>query len=360
MFLRRCAACFGAGFAYLTYTRHPATASPDPDANLARLRELLPPPQPQQPQPPGPGFHVHVVAPEGVRTSFRILFLNVAVYVAWKLPISRLQYFMSSWFMTQGAARYDSPVSPLRTLARSFLSTYSHSSFLHLAANMLALLSFSPRCMDGRETVRTPKLSPLDFMAFYTAAGVAAGLGSTAFSSRLGTGRPGLGASGSIFGGLTYYALSYPDSRVLFLFVFEMSSETALAGATALNLFLAGKEYMAARGKGARAGRPPPPFFTVYLAAPPPSPPKTYPRPTLPAIPLPPPPFPQRTAGPPIMDGMAHLIGTAVGYAVFKLAQQRAARRKSESRQRAGGGGRGTKNGYTVTITQPPGGSVSV
>jgi membrane associated rhomboid family serine protease len=220
---------------------------------------LPPPPPPPSPPPPrhhllsdasGSGFHLQVVAPEGVRTAFYLFCANATIWCAWQVRREGAQRFLAEWFMTRGAAERGQLLSP-GALARALLSSYSHSSILHLGANMAGLLSFAPRCMDGRESPAAPKLSQLDFLAMYTAAGVAGGLGSTAFSAHLGTGRPGLGASGSIFAVLTYAVLAYPDSRVLLFFVLEMSAENALLAATALNVYMAGREYMAARGRGA-------------------------------------------------------------------------------------------------------------
>lgn len=216
----------------------------------ASLNDSSAPPAPRPPSSPGSGFHVHVVAPEGMRTAFQLFVPNVLVYLAWQARSSaRVQDVMNAWFMTAGGGR--SGTLSLANTARALLSSYSHSSILHLGANMMGLFSFAPRCMDGREAPRTPKLSRGEFLAMYTAAGVLGGLGSGIFSARLGTGRPGLGASGSIFAVLSYAVLCYPDSRVLLFFVFEMSAETALTAATALNLYLSGKEYLAARGRGA-------------------------------------------------------------------------------------------------------------
>ena len=194
------------------------------------------------------GFHISVTAPAGVKTAAALFLANAAVWGAWQVNSARVQHTLSEWFMTRGSgggARQPAAAA----VARALLSSYSHSSLLHLAANMMGLFSFTPQCMDGRETPRAPKLSQAEFLAMYTAAGVAGGLGSNAFSSRLGTGRPGLGASGSLFAVLSYAVLCYPDSRVLLFFVLEMSSTNALAAATALNVFLCGREYMAARGR---------------------------------------------------------------------------------------------------------------
>ena len=283
--LARCVCSAGGLGGYLLFSHsarvHAAPPPPPEDENTRFARDLAASlsgssssaPVQRPPSGAGSGFHVHVVAPEGMRTAFQLFFPNLLVYLAWQARSPRIQDVMHAWFMTAGGSR--SGTLSLANTARSLLSSYSHSSILHLGANMVGLFSFAPRCMDGREAPRTPKLSRGEFLAMYTAAGVLGGLGSGMFSARLGTGRPGLGASGSIFAVLSYAVLCYPDSRVLLFFVFEMSAETALTAATALNLYLSGKEYLAARGRGAwrAAARPFPPLLrALFLTHAPPPP----------------------------------------------------------------------------------------
>jgi membrane associated rhomboid family serine protease len=222
-----------------------SSASPShPVSSLMRLSSASPFPPGRAPP---DGFHLHVVAPDGLRVPFGILLPNVLVYLAWQ--VRGLQGLMQHFFLTHSHRDYSSG-SPAINSVRWLLSTYSHSHVLHLGANMLGLFSFAPACLDGRETPRTPKLSPLEFMGMYTAAGVAASLGSSVYNFTYGAGRPGLGASGSIFGVLTFSVLSYPESRVLALFIIETSAEYALTGLTLLNLFMARQEYLAGRGRG--------------------------------------------------------------------------------------------------------------
>jgi membrane associated rhomboid family serine protease len=252
MLARRCAAvaCAALGANALLFYSSGRTARcapppppPPPPPSLALLSEGAPPGAGS-----GAGFHINVVAPLGVRTAFHLFCANAAVWGAWQLRSAMVQRFLAEWFMTRGGAQQGSLPA---ALTRSLLSSYSHSSVLHLGFNMVGLFSFAPRCMDGRESPRAPKLSQGEFLAMYTAAGVAAALGSTAFSARFGTARPGLGASGSLFAVLTYAVLAYPDSRVLIFFVVESSAQNALLAGTALNVYMAGLEVQAARGRGA-------------------------------------------------------------------------------------------------------------
>jgi membrane associated rhomboid family serine protease len=233
-------------------------------------------PPPRQPPPPPPAISAAAAAQA---TVWRLALANGLVWAAWQLPHAPTQRVLERWFLS-------SPVVLLgagfpRGPASALLSTYSHSSFLHLAANMAGLLSFGPRVMAQRPTQGTPRLSPAEFLALYTAAGVGASAASSLFMAALGSARPALGASGSIFGVLTYYTLCAPDSRVLLLFVFEMSAASALWAATAVNAALCAAEWRASRT--GRQG--------------------------------------------PMIDGMAHLVGSAVGAAGYGLARERSRRR---------------------------------
>jgi membrane associated rhomboid family serine protease len=176
----------------------------------------------------------------GFNLCTKLALVNGLVYAAWQVP--SLQYTMQRWFVTGYGLS-------ARSCTQALLSSYSHASILHLLANMMGLLSFGPMCMDGWETRRAPRLSQLEFMSLYTVAGVGAGLGSSLFSQRWGTGRSGLGASGSLFAALTYAICCYQDSRVYFFFIIEMPAKHALLGATVLNIGMVAKEVMAARGR---------------------------------------------------------------------------------------------------------------
>ena len=47
---------------------------------------------------------------------------------------------------------------------------------------MMALVSFLPRCIDGRSTKQAPKLSVNEFWAMYLVSGVASSVASNLFS----------------------------------------------------------------------------------------------------------------------------------------------------------------------------------
>jgi len=237
----------------------------------------------------------------GQRVIYRLIAANTLVYIAWQLPYASVQRVMERWFITSPVVfRADRS----RGIASLLLCTYSHSSFFHLLANMAGLYSFGPRIMHWRSSQQTPRLTPFEFMTMYTVSGVLSSLASNVFMLRLGNPRPSLGASGAIFGVLTYYTLAQPESRVLLLFIFNMRSIDALFVATAMNAVLCAQEVRAARN-GVRG---------------------------------------------PLFDGMAHLGGTAVGAIFYYLARER-------SRARGEGSGSSTQGGSVVARRSIRGGS---
>ena len=231
-----------------------------------------------------------VIPGAGEQVIFRLIAANTLIYFAWQFPAASVQRIMERWFVT-------SPVvfraNRTRGIASLLLCTYSHSSFFHLLANMAGLYSFGPRIMQWRSSQQTPRLTPIEFMTMYTISGILSSLASNVFMLKLGNPRPSLGASGAIFGVLTYYTLAQPESRVLLLFIFNMRSIDALFVATAMNAVLCAQEVRAARN-GVRG---------------------------------------------PLFDGMAHLGGTVVGALCYYLARER-------SRARGEGSGSGGSQGF--------------
>lgn len=247
-------------------------------------------------------------ASPGERVVYPLVALNCAVTLAWKAaPSSPLMW---SFFTSGGAI----PRSPLARITSPLLATFSHSSALHLACNMAGLASVGPLVVNGRETPASPRLTPREFLGLYGAAGVLASLGAARFSARSGTGRPGLGASGALFGMLAFFAAAHPDASLMLFFVARVPAGDAMLLATTLNAALVAQEALAARGR----------------------------------------------APPPAIDGVAHLVGTAVGYAAFHVAAARA-----RERARISPGARRAPPApphapRVVRIPVPPGASVDV
>lgn len=123
---------------------------------------------------------------------------------------------------------------------------FLHAGLFHLLVNMLMLWFFAPAIESawGRK----------QFLYYYFFTGIGAGLCSflTAFHSPI----PVVGASGAIFGILVAYALMYPETTILFFFIFPMKIKHAVLLLVGINLLgalsgpNAGVAYFAHLGGG--------------------------------------------------------------------------------------------------------------
>jgi membrane associated rhomboid family serine protease len=292
-----------------------------------------------------PPFPIFVASGlEGAAVATAAVMVNTGVYLAWLLPAARVRGAMERWFVSWAGSIEGGRAASPRNVARALLSSVSHRSLLHLGCNMAGVVSFTPAVIDGAETAARPKLAPAEYAALWAASGTASALASSAFSARFGSGTGGLGASGFLFSILSFHALCNPDARILLFFVLECTIRDGLGLATAANVYLVLKEVLASRGLGAS----PTPTLTR-------SPPTFYPSLAGVHFAEPPPPFRPlaRCAGkPPRVDGMAHLVGTAIGAAAFWLARERAKRRRRGRKARPAS--------TAVTIQRPPGNSARV
>ncbi|MBL7130816.1 MAG: rhomboid family intramembrane serine protease [Candidatus Omnitrophica bacterium] len=128
------------------------------------------------------------------------------------------------------------------------LATYMflHLGLWHLVLNMLMLWFFAPAIENswGRK----------EFLFYYFFTGIGAGLCSfiTAFPSSV----PVIGASGAIFGILVAYAMMFPETVILFFFIFPMKIKHAVLVLAGINLLgalstpQAGIAYFAHLGGG--------------------------------------------------------------------------------------------------------------
>ncbi|KAL3056859.1 hypothetical protein OYC64_007354 [Pagothenia borchgrevinki] len=113
--------------------------------------------------------------------------------------------------------------------APMLLSTFSHYSVLHLAANMYVLWSFSSSAVSmlGRE----------QFIALYLSAGVVSSFFSYFCKTATGRFGPSLGASGAIMTVLAAVCTKMPESQLalIFLPMFTFSSAYALKAIVAMD-----------------------------------------------------------------------------------------------------------------------------
>ncbi|XP_038548612.1 presenilins-associated rhomboid-like protein, mitochondrial isoform X2 [Micropterus salmoides] len=156
---------------------------------------------------------------EGQKTVTGIIAANVVVFCCWRVP--SLQRSMIKYFTSNPASK--TLCSPM------LLSTFSHFSFFHMAANMYVLWSFSTSAVSmlGRE----------QFMAVYLSAGVISSF--TSYVCKMATGRfgPSLGASGAIMTILAAVCTKMPEAKlaIIFLPMFSFSAANALKAIVAMD-----------------------------------------------------------------------------------------------------------------------------
>uniref|UniRef100_A0A6I8P5M8 Presenilin-associated rhomboid-like protein, mitochondrial n=2 Tax=Ornithorhynchus anatinus TaxID=9258 RepID=A0A6I8P5M8_ORNAN len=156
---------------------------------------------------------------DGQRTVTGIIAANVFVFCLWRVP--SLQRSMIKYFTSNPASK--TLCSPM------LLSTFSHFSLFHMAANMYVLWSFSSSIVNilGRE----------QFMAVYLSAGVISTF--VSYVSKVVTGRfgPSLGASGAIMTVLAAVCTKLPESKlaIIILPMFTFTAGNALKAIIAMD-----------------------------------------------------------------------------------------------------------------------------
>ncbi|KAG3271198.1 presenilin associated rhomboid like, transcript variant X1 [Ictidomys tridecemlineatus] len=156
---------------------------------------------------------------DGQRTVTGIIAANVLVFCLWRVP--SLQRTMMRYFTSNPASKV--LCSPM------LLSTFSHFSLFHMAANMYVLWSFSSSIVNilGQE----------QFMAVYLSAGVISNF--VSYMCKVATGRygPSLGASGAIMSVLAAVCTKIPEGRlaIIFLPMFTFTAGNALKAIIAMD-----------------------------------------------------------------------------------------------------------------------------
>lgn len=156
---------------------------------------------------------------DGQRTVTGIIAANALVFCLWRVP--SLQRTMIRYFTSNPASKV--LCSPM------LLSTFSHFSLFHMAANMYVLWSFSSSIVNilGQE----------QFVAVYLSAGVISNF--VSYVCKVATGRygPSLGASGAIMTVLAAVCTKIPEGRlaIIFLPVFTFTAGNALKAIIAMD-----------------------------------------------------------------------------------------------------------------------------
>lgn len=136
-----------------------------------------------------------------IATVGTILAMNIAVYVAWRIP-SAWRVLNRYFVVTPGYPRMFSMIG----------NTFSHYSFKHLAMNMLTLLLFAPRLHE--------EVGRADFLAIYLASGlIASWFSMTTYLARGILYTSHQGASGSTYGIVAAYFYLHRDSNFTLWFL---------------------------------------------------------------------------------------------------------------------------------------------
>ncbi|XP_068173556.1 presenilin-associated rhomboid-like protein, mitochondrial isoform X2 [Antennarius striatus] len=153
---------------------------------------------------------------QGQKTVAVIIAANTIVFCCWRVPF--LQPSMIKYFTANPAS--NTLCSPM------LLSTFSHFSFLHMAANMYVLWSFS--------TTAGTILGTEDFVAIYLSAGVISTFVSYTWKVATGLAGPSLGASGAIMSILAAVCTKIPEAKlaIVFLPMFTFSAANVSFGFT--------------------------------------------------------------------------------------------------------------------------------
>uniref|UniRef100_T1JLF4 rhomboid protease n=1 Tax=Strigamia maritima TaxID=126957 RepID=T1JLF4_STRMM len=151
---------------------------------------------------------------EGQKVAFSIIGLNTAVFLLWRVPA--LRPVMVKYFCSNPAAK--AVCWPM------LLSTFSHFSPWHLAANMYVMYTFSTSVVNflGKE----------QFVAFYLTAGTFSSFLSYVHKVVMRVPSMSLGASGAIMGVLAAVCVQMPTAKLAIVFLpwFTFSASAALKG----------------------------------------------------------------------------------------------------------------------------------
>ncbi|XP_073674117.1 presenilin-associated rhomboid-like protein, mitochondrial isoform X1 [Garra rufa] len=156
---------------------------------------------------------------DGQKTVTGIIAANALVFCCWRVP--SLQRSMLKYFTSNPASK--ALCWPM------LLSTFSHYSLFHMAANMYVLWSFSTSIVNmmGKE----------QFMALYLSSGVISTFVSYVSKTAMGRFGPSLGASGAIMAVLAAVCTKMPEAKlaIIFLPMFTFTAGNALKAIVALD-----------------------------------------------------------------------------------------------------------------------------
>ncbi|XP_040278143.1 presenilins-associated rhomboid-like protein, mitochondrial [Bufo bufo] len=156
---------------------------------------------------------------DGQKTVSGIIAANLLVFCLWRVP--NIQRTMFRYFTSNPASQ--------NLCFPMILSTFSHFSLFHMAANMYVLWTFSSSIVSilGQE----------QFLALYMSAGVVSTFASYVCKAATGRFGPSLGASGAIMTILAMVCTKMPEAKLalIFLPMFTFTAGNALKVILALD-----------------------------------------------------------------------------------------------------------------------------
>lgn len=150
---------------------------------------------------------------------FTLIAINTAVFFMWK------DYRFLKYLMRYGLLKSHNVGNPISLLT----STFSHQSFMHLAFNMIVLLSFGTSMVN--------MIGPSYFTQLYIGSGVVASMFSLVWSVLKGAQVASLGASGALFGLCLFQTYFFPNQGVFLFFIpIPMPAWAVFSGITSMNV----------------------------------------------------------------------------------------------------------------------------
>ena len=127
----------------------------------------------------------------------RILIINIIVFIMQMLLPVVNEYVMLYPYLSDNFQYY-----------QYVTACFAHGGLIHLAFNMVALVSFG--------SIIEKKYGALKFTKFYLTVGILANILWHILSNPT---MPALGASGALFGILTLYVIKYPNTKLFIIFL---------------------------------------------------------------------------------------------------------------------------------------------
>jgi len=140
-----------------------------------------------------------------------LLFVNAALYIFPAIfgfaddPLLRRALYLWPGMVARGA------------LWQVFTYMFLHGGFVHFLFNMLILWMFG--------TAVEQTWGTRQFVRYYLACGLAAGLSIVAGAFITGDGTPTIGSSGAIFGVMVAFGMLFPEAPVLVMFIFPLPAK---------------------------------------------------------------------------------------------------------------------------------------